>query len=38
MGDFDMENWSALLPSFSPDGTIVLDRISGDYDIAFNQP
>ncbi|CZR52471.1 uncharacterized protein PAC_02348 [Phialocephala subalpina] len=29
MSDFDMENWSALLPSFSPGGIVNMNGVSG---------
>ncbi|TVY54622.1 putative transcriptional regulatory protein [Lachnellula cervina] len=34
-GEFDVENWSALLPSFSPDEMMDLNGMSGTYDISF---
>ncbi|TVY34894.1 putative transcriptional regulatory protein [Lachnellula occidentalis] len=34
-GEFDVENWSALLPSFSPDEMMDLDGMPGNCDMSF---
>ncbi|TVY30806.1 putative transcriptional regulatory protein [Lachnellula hyalina] len=34
-GEFDVENWSALLPSFSPDEMMDLNGMPGNCDMSF---